>query len=132
MPGGRIHWKLFIQNREVVTDGNEVLDQAMYKSPLADFGEFYDDIIKNENTKDRYFTEDINGIGWTFRETPLFTTWINTICLKKEWQGVLEAIRNGGIKKTNSGDKTVMNGIPVKMVVDVNGVEYGVAFEHMK
>ena len=26
----------------------------------------------------------------------------------------------------------MMNGIPVKMVVDVNGVEYGVVFEHMK
>ena len=30
------------------------------------------------------------------------------------------------------GDYTRMNGVSVKMIVDVAGVEYGVAFEHMK
>lgn len=104
----------------------------MYKSPLADFGEFYDDIIKNENTKDRYFTEDINGIGLDIPRNAVIHDKNKHNLTKEEWQGVLEAIRNGGIKEANLGDKTVMNGTPVKMVVDVNGVEYGVVFEHMK
>ena len=125
-------WKLRIENGEVVTEDNEVLDQAMYKSPMPDFGSFYDDIIKNENTKDRYFTEDINGIGLDIPRNTIIHDINKHNLSKEEWQGVLEAIKNNQIKKARIGDYSKMRGTPVKMVVDVNGVEYGVAFDHMK
>lgn len=119
-------------NTETLQGGNQVLEQAMYKSKLSDFGSFYDDIIKNENTKDRYFTEDINGVGLDIPRNAIRHDIKKHGLTKEEWQGIFETVRDGGIKEADLGDKTVMNGIPVKMVVDVNGVEYGMVFEHMK
>lgn len=123
------------QNRETTLE--EELDdyipyQAMYKSKLPNFGAFYDDIIKNENTKDRYFTEDMNGIGLDIPRNAIRHDANKHGLTKEEWQGIFESIRNGGIKEARMGDYSRMHGMPVKMVVDVNGVEYGVAFERMK
>lgn len=110
----------------------KVLEQAMYRSKLPDFGSFYDDIIKNENTKDRYFSEDINGITLDIPRNAIRHDANKHGLAKEEWLGIFDAIRNGGIKEANYGDYSRMNGQPVKMVVDVDGVEYGVTFEHMK
>ncbi len=121
-----------LKNKSDNATGGEELKQAMYRSKLPDFGSFYDDIIKNENTKDRYFTEDINGIGLDIPRNAIRHDANKHGLTKEEWQGIFESIRNSGIKEANLGDKTVMNGVPVKMVVDVNGVEYGVVFERMK
>ena len=108
------------------------LEQAMYKSPMTDFGDFYDDISKNENTKDRYFAEDINGIGLDIPRNTIIHDKNKHNLSKEEWQGIIEAIKNNQIKEARIGDYSRMRGIPVKMVVDVNGLEYGVAFDHMK
>ncbi len=73
---------------------SELLDdsipfQAMYKSKLPDFGSFYDDIVKNENTKDRYFTEDINGIDLDISRSAIFHDKNGHKLSKNEWRGVL-------------------------------------------
>lgn len=106
--------------------------QAMYRSKLPDFGSFYDDIVKNENTKDRYFTEDINGVGLDIPRNAIRHDANKHGLTKEEWQGIFDAVRNGGIKEARMGDYSKMHGVPVKLVVDVNGVEYGVTFEHMR
>ena len=123
------------QNREMTPE--EMLDdyipyQAMYKSKLPDFGAFYDDIIKNENTKDRYFTEDINGVGLDISRGAIFHDENGHQLSKGEWQGVINALKANKIKQSRIGDYSKMRGTPVKMVVDVNGVEYGIVFEHMQ
>ncbi len=99
---------------------------------MPDFGSFYDDIVKNENTKDRYFTEDINGVGLDIPRNAIRHDANKHGLTKEEWQGIFDAVRNGGIKEARMGDYSKMHGVPVKMVVDVNGVEYGVTFEHMR
>lgn len=106
--------------------------QAMYRSKLPDFGSFYDDIVKNENTKDRYFTEDINGVGLDISRSAIFHDKDGHQLSKNEWLGVIDALKANKIKKARIGDYSKMRGEPVKMVVDVNGVEYGVVFEHMQ
>ena len=105
--------------------------QAMYRSKLPDFGSFYDDIVKNENTKDRYFTEDINGVGLDISRSAIFHDKDGHQLSKNEWLGVIDALKANKIKQARIGDYSKMRGEPVKMVVDVNGVEYGVVFEHM-
>lgn len=106
--------------------------QAMYRSKLPDFGSFYDDIVKNENTKDRYFTEDINGVGLDISRSAIFHDKDGHQLSKNEWLGVIDALKANKIKQARIGDYSKMRGEPVKMVVDVNGVEYGVVFEHMQ
>ena len=106
--------------------------QAMYRSKLPDFGSFYDDIVKNENTKDRYFTEDINGVGLDISRSAIFHDKDGHQLGKNEWLGVIDALKANKIKQARIGDYSKMRGEPVKMVVDVNGVEYGVVFEHMQ
>lgn len=106
--------------------------QAMYRSKLPDFGSFYDDIVKNENTKDRYFTEDINGVGLDISRSAIFHDKDGHQLSKNEWLGVIDALKANKIKQARIGDYSKMHGEPVKMVVDVNGVEYGVVFEHMQ
>ena len=73
--------------------------QAMYRSKLPDFGSFYDDIVKNENTKDRYFTEDINGVGLDIPRNAIRHDANKHGLTKEEWQGIFDAVRNGGIKE---------------------------------
>lgn len=106
--------------------------QAMYRSKQPDFGSFYDDIVKNENTKDRYFTEDINGVGLDISRGAIFHDKDGHQLSKKEWLGVINALKANKIKQSRIGDYSKMRGLPVKMVVDVNSVEYGVVFEHMQ
>lgn len=127
-------WKLRFQQENFANlpQNENVREQAMYKSKLPDFGAFYDDIIKNENAKDRYFSEDINGVGLDIPRNTIFHDNNKHDLSKDEWLGILDAMRNGGIKDADLGDKTVMNGVPVKMVVDVNGIDYGVVFERMR
>lgn len=45
---------------------------------------------------------------------------------------MFNALKANKIKQARIGDYSKMHGVPVKMVVDVDGVEYGVVFEHMQ
>lgn len=51
---------------------------------------------------------------------------------KKEWQCIIKALKKNKINAAVLGDYTRMNCASAKMIVDVNGVEYGITFEHMK
>ena len=49
-----------------------------------------------------------------------------------ELSAVFEAVRQNKIKEAYLGDYQRHSGTPVKMSIDVNGVEYGLSFEHLR
>ncbi len=104
----------------------------MYESPLKTFEEFYDDVMKGKNAKARYHTEVVDGIGLDIPSNTLQHDKNAHNLTKEEWLGLFNALNNGEIIEAKIGDTSVMNGLPVKMVVDINGTDYGVVFEAMK
>lgn len=60
--------------------------------------------LSKTKIKDRYFTEDINGIGLDIPRNAIIHDKNKHNLSKEEWQGVLEAIKNNQIKKARIGD----------------------------
>ena len=104
---------------------------AMYRSPLKDFGAFYDDVMRGGNKKPRFYTKTVDGVELDIPSNALHHDNNKHGLTKEEWNGILQAINDNRIDEARIGDYSRMNGVPVKMVVDVDGVKYGVTFEHM-
>lgn len=111
--------------------GGKLYSAAMYRSPLKDFGAFYDDVIIGKNKKPRFYTKTVDGVELDIPSNALRHDDNKHSLTKEEWSEILQAINDNRIDEARLGDYSRMNGTPVKMVVDVNGVKYGVVFEHM-
>lgn len=111
---------------------NNIYWQSMYPSKLESFSKFYDDVMGGENKKPRYFTENINGIKIDIPTNAMWHDGNKHSLNKKEWLGIIKALKKNKIVASAYGDYNRMNGTPIKMIVDVNGVEYGITFEHMQ
>lgn len=105
------------------------LEQAMFKTNLQTFGEFYDAIVDGAESRPIYMTQNLGGVDLDVPSNTVRHDVNKHGLTKEEFEGVFSAIDEGKITEAQVGDYSRMGGLPVKMVVDVNGKEYGVAFE---
>ena len=105
------------------------LEQAMFKTNLQTFGEFYDAIVDGAESRPIYMTQNLGGVNLDVPSNAIRHDFNKHGLTKEEFEGVFSAIDEGKITEAQVGDYSRMGGLPVKMVVDVNGKEYGVAFE---
>ncbi len=105
------------------------LEQAMFKTNLQTFGEFYDAIVDGAESRPIYMTQNLGGVDLDVPSNAVRHDVNKHGLTKEEFEGVFSAIDEGKITEAQVGDYSRMGGLPVKMVVDVNGKEYGVAFE---
>ena len=107
------------------------LEQAMFKTNLQTFGEFYDAIVDGAESRPIYMTQNLGGVDLDVPSNAVRHDVNKHGLTKEEFEGVFSAIDEGKITEAQVGDYSRMRGVAVKMTVNANGKEYGVVFETM-
>lgn len=107
------------------------LEQAMFKTNLQTFGEFYDAIVDGAESRPIYMTQNLGGVDLDVPSNAVRHDVNKHGLTKEEFEGVFSAIDEGKITEVQVGDYSRMRGVAVKMTVNANGKEYGVVFETM-
>lgn len=106
-----------------------ILEQAMYRSPLKTFGEFYDDVFNEPTKKARYYRQKSpNGVDYDILSDTVRHDKNKHALSKEEWQEVNANIDD--IESSVLSSRKGFYGIPVLIKLDVNGKKYGLTIEH--
>ncbi len=119
------------KNRDFTLTEDGVFEQAMYASKAENLHEFYDIILSGKEKRPIYFQEMFDGFVLDVPSDTVRHDYNKHTLSANELSSVFEALRANKIKEAYLGDYQRYSGIPVKMSVDVNGVEYGLSFEHL-
>ncbi len=106
------------------------LEQSMYKSPIKDFGEFYDDILKHPEKKKRYFSHVMTDGTTVDVMSDIIAHDQKHNMTAGNWQDVLNNIDS--VENFAVSDKPRFDGQPVLVKIATPNGKYGVVFEHMR
>ena len=109
-----------------------VFEQAMYASKAENLREFYDVILSGKEKRPIYFQEKFDDFVLDIPSDTVRHDYNKHSLTADELSAVFEAVRQNKIKEAYLGDYQRHSGTPVKMSIDVNGVEYGLSFEHLR
>ena len=109
-----------------------VFEQAMYASKAENLREFYDVILSGKEKRPIYFQEKFDDFVLDIPSDTVRHDYNKHSLTADELSDVFEAVRQNKIKEAYLGDYQRHSGTPVKMSIDVNGVEYGLSFEHLR
>lgn len=109
-----------------------VLEQAMYPSKAESMEEFYNIVVSGQEKRPIYFQQQAGNVLFDIPADTIRHDIKKHSITVSELSNVFNALNDGKIKEAYYGDYQRYSGIPVKMSVDVNGSEYGVAFERLK
>ena len=87
--------------------------------------------VTTDNSYDRYFRQNIGGYDIDIMSDRVSHDKNKHSVTKDEWKGIFQALNDGKIIEAEKGNLVVYHGFPMKIVVDVNGTEYGLNFEHV-
>lgn len=110
----------------------DVLEQAMFLSKAESIEEFYNTVISGKEKRPIYFQQQAGNVSFDIPADTVRHDFNKHFITASELSSVFNAMNAGKIKEAYYGDYQRYSGIPVKMSVDVNGSEYGVAFERLK
>lgn len=120
------------KNRGFALTEDGVFEQAMYASKAKNLREFYDVILSGKEKRPIYFQEKFDDFVLDIPSDTVRHDYNKHSLTADELSAVFEAVRQNKIKEAYLGDYQRHSGTPVKMSVDVNGVEYGLSFEHLR
>lgn len=120
------------KNRGFTLTEDGMFEQAMYASKAKNLREFYDVILSGKEKRPIYFQEKFDDFVLDIPSDTVRHDYNKHSLTADELSAVFEAVRQNKIKEAYLGDYQRHSGTPVKMSVDVNGVEYGLSFEHLK
>ena len=120
------------KNRGFTLTEDGVLEQAMYASKAKNLREFYDVILSGKEKRPIYFQEKFDDFVLDIPSDTVRHDYNKHSLTADELSAVFEAVRQNKIKEAYLGDYQRHSGTPVKMSIDVNGVEYGLSFEHLR
>ncbi len=106
------------------------LEQSMYKSPIKDFGEFYDDLLKHPEKKKRYFRHVMTDGTTVDVMSDIIAHDQKHNMTAGNWQDVLNNIDS--VENFAVSDKPRFDGQPVLVKIATPNGKYGVVFEHMR
>lgn len=112
--------------------GGSLFSAAMYQSPKKTIEAFYDDVNKAKNKHPRFYQEDFSGVVLDFPSNAVQHDKNKHTLSREEWIGIAKAIRQNNIIDSSFGEYNRMGGSPIKMILDVGGVEYALTFEHFQ
>lgn len=120
------------KNRGFTLTEDGVFEQAMYASKAKNLREFYDVILSGKEKRPIYFQEKFDDFVLDIPSDTVRHDYNKHSLTADELSAVFEAVRQNKIKEAYLGDYQRHSGTPVKMSIDVNGVEYGLSFEHLR
>lgn len=120
------------KNRGFTLTEDGVFEQAMYASKAENLREFYDVILSGKEKRPIYFQEKFDDFVLDIPSDTVRHDYNKHSLTADELSAVFEAVRQNKIKEAYLGDYQRHSGTPVKMSIDVNGVEYGLSFEHLR
>ena len=102
------------------------LEQAMYKSEMTNFEDFYDEALAKKGQKQRYITQNIDGLDIDVPSDVAIHDKKDHNLSKEEWLGVFEGLKNPlearvSFKGTNYGN------ISALLKIKANDRLYGIA-----
>ena len=120
------------KNRGFTLTEDGMFEQAMYASKAENLREFYDVILSGKEKRPIYFQEKFDDFVLDIPSDTVRHDYNKHSLTADELSAVFEAVRQNKIKEAYLGDYQRHSGTPVKMSIDVNGVEYGLSFEHLR
>ena len=120
------------KNRGFTLTEDGVFEQAMYASKAENLLEFYDVILSGKEKRPIYFQEKFDDFVLDIPSDTVRHDYNKHFLTADELSAVFEAVRQNKINEAYLGDYQRYSGTPVKMSIDVNGVEYGLSFEHLR
>ena len=120
------------KNRGFTLTEDGMFEQAMYASKAENLREFYDVILSGKEKRPIYFQEKFDEFVLDIPSDTVRHDYNKHSLTADELSAVFEAVRQNKIKEAYLGDYQRHSGTPVKMSIDVNGVEYGLSFEHLR
>lgn len=120
------------KNRGFTLTEDGMFEQAMYASKAENLREFYDVILSGKEKRPIYFQEKFDEFVLDIPSDTVRHDYNKHSLTVDELAAVFEAVRQNKIKEAYLGDYQRHSGTPVKMSIDVNGVEYGLSFEHLR
>lgn len=120
------------KNRGFTLTEDGMFEQAMYASKAKNLREFYDVILSGKEKRPIYFQEKFDDFMLDIPSDTVRHDYNKHSLTADELSAVFEAVRQNKIKEAYLGDYQRHSGTPVKVSIDVNGVEYGLSFEHLR
>ena len=111
-------------------ENGKLFSAAMYQSPKKSIEAFYDDVNKGKNKHPRFYQEDFDGVVLDFPSNAVQHDKNKHSLSREEWIGITNSLKGNNIIDSSFGEYNRMGGSPIKMILDVNGEEYALTFEH--